>query len=358
MVFWKYAKLGALALGLALATPVAAQQAIPLDPGEAYTHPHSGIGVPAELGGFPRTTIVDYASDALDVGMNFENADRSQVISVYVFRNTNGSVPLWFAQAQEAIESQDHYDNPEIVISPEAFAPAGQEATSALRVVYEPGPRNGSRSTGIAMFAVGDWYVKMRASSATHTPDGLSHWMETAIAELQLPEHDAAAAAPITDCDDRLRFRGQARDFEADEVGSAVTGLLGSLLGAQLRDELSDPDAEPAVFCRDSALEPTRIVYRANGSETAYLLALGDNGNSISVSPDSLSGLLGDDVTDEEDVPYAIRLITAGRTYNLVAQDRLPSPRRVMDLLDNNRIAGSATTWGEDRGVEVNMGSK
>ncbi|MBH5321104.1 hypothetical protein [Aurantiacibacter sediminis] len=341
----------ALALsGAMLVSPTAAQEAISLAEGEAYEHPHSDIAVPAMLGGLPRTDAAAYAEDQLDIGMNFESADRSQILSFYVFRNTNGALPVWFAQAESVIAMSPNYDNPERVLGPRSFALSGAEAQSGLITIFEPGPRNGMRSTGVAMFAVGEWYVKMRASSATRTSDGLLHWMEGALAELQLPDHDAVAVAPIGDCEDELRFRGRSRDVRGDAADNVVNSLLGGLLQGLVEEQ--QEEAGPVTWCRDSQLHLGQAVYRANESETSYLLALGDNGNAVRVSPQLHIEGIND--RDNDDEAFSITLYRAAGDVSFVTQDRLPSPERVLELLNDNRVTSSRQTWGEGREVTIN----
>lgn len=335
--------------------PAAAQQNLPLRAQESYSHPHSGIEVPASLGGYPRTTARAYAEDHLDVGMNFESPDRGEVLSFYVFRNTNGSVPVWFSQAQAAIESQSGLDNPAVAVAPESFSLSGSEVSSALRAVYAPGRRSVMRSTGVVLFTVNGFYVKIRASSASRSPTELVTWMDAAMLELVLPEITGEAVAPIEDCADELRFRGRSRDTETNPVGS----LFGSLVVSGLEADQEEIDEGASVsstttWCREDELQPTQIVYRADASEDSYLIAIGDNGNAIAVGPDGLGALLSED--DDEEV-FSPRLIMADQTLNLVTQDRLPRPSRVMELLMEERFIGSVATWGEDRAITIDTGA-
>ncbi|WP_271079378.1 hypothetical protein [Aurantiacibacter sp. MUD61] len=343
----------ALALsGAMLSVPAAAQQSISLAADEAYVHPHSEITVPPSLGGLQRTRINEYAENALDLGMNFASADNGQVLSVYIFRNTNGSLPLWFAQAESVIAMHPNFDEPDVSIAPRSFALPGSDTASGLLAVFEPGAGSPMRSTGVAMFAVGDWYVKLRASSVMRTSDGLLHWMESALAELQLPAHEAVAATPIADCENELRFRGRSRDVRGDAADNVVNSLLGGLLQGLVAERQAE--AGPVAWCRDSQLEIGQAVYRANESENSYLLALGDNGNAVHVAPQlRVEGISPDSENDEA---FSLTLHRAAEDVMLVSQDRLPSPRRVIDLLDNNRITSSRNTWGDDRTVTVRSG--
>ncbi|QZH73824.1 MAG: hypothetical protein JY451_08520 [Erythrobacter sp.] len=330
-----------------------AQQVIELEAGEAFTHPHSGVVIPAILGGNPRTAAYVYAEDFLDIGVNFETEGAAQALSVYIFRNTNGSVPLWFAQAQSVVEGRDAYDDPQLVAGPEAFNPPGQLNASGLRAIYEAGRRSPTRTTGVALFAVGDWYVKLRASSATRTPDGLQHWMESVLAELTLPAQETSPVAPIADCPEPLRFRGRARDAQVDPADAVVnrmlSGMLSSAAAVQRIEQL------PTVWCRDTEVTLGQVVYRTEASRDSYLFALGDNGNAVRVAQElRLDGISPG--SDDDQRRYSVELITAGRSINYVTQDRLPSPQRVIELVEADRVISAANTWGNDRAIEVNSG--
>ncbi len=343
-------KMVAVACAIFLSSPALAQEIIELDAGEVFTHPHSGVVIPASLGGNPRTAAYVYAEDFLDIGINFQTADGGQLLSVYIFRNTNGDVPLWFAQAQSILAGNNLYDDPDLIVGPQAFVPPGQPAASGLRAIFEPGERSPMRSTGVALFAVGEWYVKMRASSTTRTPDGLQHWMETALAELTLPAHSAAAVSPIADCPEPLRFRGRARDAQGSAVDAAMSSLLGGVLGSIVAEQQAE--SAPVTWCRDSVVTIGQALYRANAEESGYLFALGDNGNAARVGPElRLDGISPGE--EDEDPRFTVMLMTAGRNMNYDPQDRLPSPQRVIELIEQDRVASASNTWGDDRAIEI-----
>lgn len=356
-----------VAAGLAMtlmAAPSAAQQAIMLEAGEPYVHPHSGITVPAALGGIAPRRAMAFAPDALDVALSYDTPGTGESLSVYVFRKTNGAVPIWFAQAQSALEMRDQFAEAELAFMPAAFMPPGQAQASGLRATY--GLKSGEyRSTGLALFEVNGWYVKLRASSRTRSSEQLHGWMDEVLASLVLPQGNAPAVVPIADCAEPLRFRGRARDVKSDDAASVLGGLLGSLLASAQSEQEDEPDAaeatpEPVVWCRDEQLGAARATYRANASSDSYLLGFGDSGVGISVAPDTLSALFstgGNNEADKESLPYAITLMMTQRNISFVAQDRLPSPKRVLELIENNRAIGSTTTWGDDKSIQVNSGA-
>ncbi len=337
-----------------LALPLRAQEAIPLAAGEPYVHPHSGIGVPAVLGTISVRRGTAFAPDSLDVGVSFDTPGLADSLSVYVFRNTNGAVSTWFAQAQSAIGAREQFSDLALIHGPAAFTPPEQPHASGLRAVYEV--RSSSyRSTGVALFEVNGWYVKLRASSKTRDAKQLHLWMNEALDALILPQGNAPQAVPIADCEAKLRFRGRAKDAKSeDNLGSILGGLLMGL-PLDVTDNAEGTAAPPVTWCRDEQLGIARATYRANASANSYLLALGDNGNGVHVGPDSLAGILAGESAEDDKEPsaFAISLSTAGRNVSYAAQDRMPSPARVLELIEDNRVVGSAATWGDERNIEI-----
>lgn len=314
-----FLRLIATALAAISSGAASAQQPLPVAPGTAWAHSHSGIVIPATLGGLARMRATSFADPELDISQNFGSSDGNQQLTVYIFRNTNGSVPIWFAQAQRAISLRDDMKKPPLAIAPAAFTPPGQAAASGLKAVFAPAGVEGIRSTGVALFAVGDWYVKLRATSATRSPDELAAWMDEAIAEIGLPQKRSADAAvqPIADCGTPLVFATVAAD-------SALPASTGAQTPA--------PRMIAPRWCFDSVVGGNRAVYRPVGTSDRYLLATGDNGKAIAVQPHTAGY-------------YSANLIVAAQVLVLVAQDRLPSPQRIFDLVDQRRTAGTTPTW-------------
>ncbi|MCB2066068.1 MAG: hypothetical protein KDE15_05445 [Erythrobacter sp.] len=349
-----------VALFAALFAPAAqAQQRLNLPAGEVFTHPHSQVVVPAELAGLPRGEATLYAEDFLDVGINFDNPITRERLSVYIFRHTNGDVPVWFAQAQASLESQLASQSPELAFEASAFVPPGQPNASGLRAFYTLGEGSARNSTGVALFDTGEWFVKLRASSGRRSAAQLALWMDEALRALEVPVGDGGEVAPVIDCPDRLRFRGRARDVRGDAAGGPLAGLLGNLImqaAREAHDEEEGADAEPAApvtWCRDHEIGPVQVVYRANAATDSYLLALGDNGSAVHVAPDVMGQLLADE-GDDPSGHYSVSLIMPARNLNFPTQDRMPAPNRVIQLLEANRVTGSVVTWGDERRIEIN----
>jgi hypothetical protein len=299
-----------------------------------------------------------YAADDLDVGLSYTVGDAVESLTFYIFRKTNGAVPVWFAQAQWGIENRDTFGHPAIAAAAHAFVPPGQSTPSGLKAIYEPkgGPY---RSTGVAMLQVGDWYVKIRASSQTRSPADLSQWMDAALAEVDWPRKMAPApeAVPVIDCPTPLAFPVAAKDAPKNGGADLMSGLL-NMATAQGKAKTT-PESAAALaavrWCRDPDIGGNAAVYRQNADKENYLLAVGDNGNGIWVGPDPGAELIA---MTEKDKPaelrFAITAVTATQNISFVAQDRLPSPQRVIEVVHANRRVTTVPTWGKSRSISVN----
>ena len=349
-----------LAAALVTGASAHAQQALTLKAGKAWKHKHSGIAVPATLAGTPRTGGNAYAADDLDVSLGFTIGDAAESLSFYIFRNTNGAVPLWFSQAQWAIENRGTYGNPAVAVAAQSFIPPGQTTASGLKAIYEP--KAGSyRSTGVAMLPVGECYVKIRASSQSRSPAELSQWMDAALVQIIWPKKIAAAAeaAPVADCPTLLAFPIAAQDAPKNGGADLMTGLLGMAAAQSKTKAKPTPESVAALsavrWCRDVGVGSNATVYRQNADTDHYLLAMGDNGNGIWVGPDPGAKVIAMTEKDKHaESRYSITAVTAAQNISFVAQDRLPSPQRVIEIVAANRRITTVPTWGKNKSIGVN----
>lgn len=311
-----------LLLTLAVA-PVAAQDKLPVKPGKPWTHAHSGIVIPAALDELPRVRATSFAAPELEISQNFASEDGRQSLTLSIFRNTNGAVPLWFAQAQRAIVLRADLKNPVLAVPPRAFTPPGQSAASGLKAVYAPIEVEGIKSTGVALFEVGDWYVKLRANSSTLTPSDMADWIEGVIAELTLPPGNAAAAVPVADCKPKL-----AKAAEAGDSTLADAALIAGV-------KAPGPRIEAKLWCLERVVRGNFAVYRPDAARDRYLLASGDNGKAFLVQPQG-SGRAR---------YHSVNFLTAHQATIMPPQNRLPSPQRVLDMAEAKRMVTAIPTW-------------
>jgi len=345
---------GLVFLLAAWASPASAQQIF--DDAAVWQHPHSGIAFPTTLGGLPRARVVQFAPDYLNLGFSYREEGAIEELSVYVYRNTNGGVPVWFEQARKVLEIRDTYAGPLLASGAEQYAWSGAEGWQGLRAVYSTPGSNNFTSTGIALFSVKGWFVKMRASSDVKTASELAQLMDTAFAELTPPaaEFDQPSIVPVIACEDKLAFKKKAKDAKTDGASSIMGALMGAPIpeAAGEQNERTQPVAA-AVWCRDASLIPAQVAYRKDASTDSYLLALGDSGIGVSVAPDA-SLMLPESKANKKDQAFAITVITESERINFVPQNRLPSPERVMEIIISNRPISSVSTWGDDFTVNIN----
>ena len=336
----------------ACAAPASAQRSIELEVGANWQHPHSGITVPSELGGISRGAATEYAPDFLNIGFSFRIDDPYEELSLYIYRHTNGGSPVWFEQARKAIEIRDTYAGAELAFGVEQYGWPGAEGWQGQRAIYDLPSDGFAKSTGVALFSVNGWLVKMRASSASRSPEELATLMDQAFAELTPPEPSVpqSPVIAVVDCEKKLKFK-KAKDSKQD----GASALLGGIVADKVEEaKVSETEARPAVaWCRDGSLSPMQVAYRADASTDSYLIALSDSGMGVSVAPDLSAQFLAED-SKKSKPAYSITVITDAQRINYVPQDRLPSLKRVLEVINANRTTSSVSTWGDDSTIEVN----
>lgn len=350
------------ALALALAAPATAQQpaSIKLDTHEPYRHKPTGLKIATMLDGLQRTLAAAYVPD-LDEALGFDNPANTETLSVYVFRNVTGSVPLWFDRIESVASHRDIYGGLTPIHAPVAFAPSGPGTASGLIGSYSvsKGPY---RSTAIAFMPLGpDWYVSLRYSSKTFDPATLETHMRAVASAFEWPAKVAPqpAALAMQDCTTRLALSGEAKPVrQSNALGSSL--LFGALLSSTHDDQgqktAKDAPAVPATpWCRDIAASiglGNAAVYRPIDTDDQYFIAYQDSGRGLMVQPDTLSALL-----DKTTRPsWSITAIELGVAASYIPRDRLPSPEKALAIVTKERSASTATTWGKNRNIQIDSG--
>ena len=341
---------------MSIAMPAAAQEELQIDENAVWEHPHSGIAFPVSLGELQRAKVTQFAPDYLNLGFSYREGNDPDELSVYIYRNTNGGVPVWFEQARTSVEVRDIYAEPQLAFGTEQYAWPGAETWQGLRAVYSTPDSTYSTSTGIALFSVKGWYVKMRATSGKKTATELAQFMDAALAELTPPAAEFAQSpmVPVEECAEQLKFRKKAKDAKVDGAASMLSALLGGIVADKVQERAeSDEPSEAVEWCRDAKLTPMQVAYRANASTDSYLIALGDGGLAVSVAPDTSAALL-DAKSKNKKASYSVVVITDTQRINYVPQNRMPSLDRVMEIINVNRRTSTVSTWGDDSSIELN----
>lgn len=343
------------ALGMVLVADAAAAQmqrtAIAAPADEPYRFRHSGIVTPPVLDGMPRTGIEQYGDDQLDVFARYERG--SDAITVYVYRSTSGSVPVWFDRAQAAVEGRSAmFGTATPAVPPTAFAAPGRSDASGLMAAWSVS-KPPYRGTALAILPVGEWLVKIRYSSTTLDGAGVAARLPVVLAALEWPKGIAPqpAAAPIADCATPLAFPTVAEPVR-DGKALSVAALTGGLLAAAPPSATGGEKGQAATWCRDPAPARVGAAYRPGGSGDSYLLAFSDAGRGIFVAPDAVGRELAqaDGRTANQ---WRVALIEPGTTTSYAPMTALPRPDQVIDALNGSPLSRTST-WGGKINVDIN----
>jgi hypothetical protein len=350
----------AAALVVAGAGGAAADQPRPIEvkAGDAFPHAHSGLQFPARVAGLARTRVLELEQDQLDVIADYGTVEQGEVFTFYIFRNVSGDVPVWFDRARWVLEQREALGKAEAT-EVGAFVPPGRREAAGLAASYALSGKD-FRSTGVALMPLGEWYVKLRASSKTRSPTELLAAMKGAIAELRWPGSlpSARAAVPVQACTGALATAGEAKPV-ASRGKSGSDALMSSILGGVIIAGVKDkaqPAARPVVWCRDTFQTMLAGAYRADGASDTYLLAVADAGRAIWAVPDPAGQL--DQLTDRHKAKkpsYVVEFELMTQTLMSPPYDRLPPPEQAIAIVREGKFASGTPAWGKGKGnININ----
>ena len=182
-----------------------------LGAGAAFKHRHSKVQLPPVLAGLPRTKAMEYEPDQLDTMSEYASSDVAEAYTVYIYRNVAGGLPVWFDRARQMVERRNALGSATLHSAGE-FVPPGRANASGLLATYAlTGMKY--RSTGVALVPVGEWMIKLRASSQSLSPAELEVRMKAVLAEIVWPKKmvPAPAAVPVARCATELALSGDAK---------------------------------------------------------------------------------------------------------------------------------------------------
>lgn len=345
--------MAALAAGMIVATPVAAQQIgapVGTKAGKPYRFKHSDITAPAELDGMRRVDVRQLGDDELDVFAVYQNGP--DAITVYVYRTLSGSVPVWFDRARASVEQRREKFGNVVPVAPTAFTPPGQSSASGLMAGWTLN-KPPYRGTALAILPVGEWLVKVRYSSSRMDGAAVAARIPAVLAALGWPKAipAAPAAVPVADCAPPLAFASNAVPVtDAKALQSAA--LTGGLVAAAEGEKKTGTVATPAAWCRDPIPAQVGGAYRRDGATDGYLLAISDSGRGIAVEPDVIARELGES-EGRKVAQWSVALYEPGSIAIYAPMTALPAPDTLIAAL-NGPILARTTTWGKKRNVTVN----
>lgn len=333
-----------LLLTLSAAIPAASAQTRTLDvPATAgWQHAKTKLILRSKIAALPRTALTDAGTAELDVQAQFQTPEGDTVLTVYLFRPALASVPVWFDRSETQIFNRDVYGTVQPNGAAIAFAPPRATTASGLRRVYSA-DKPPFKTTGLAMMPLGEWLVGIRLSAKQLDAAQLDAKMREVIAAIGWPEGvvESPAAETVAPCPTQLKYAKRARVM----APNMTDALLGSALlstAASKAEEAKDDKARapaPSRYCRDLPPTPQYGVYREPDETDGYLLAVGDAGRVIRVSPaipllDSGKG-------------YMVSLDDLDSTAIYPKFDRLAHPDQALQLVMRSAPLSSSSRDGK-----------
>lgn len=339
-------------VGVSLATTTAAQ-AQQVRPASEYKHPHTKITLPATLAGLSLTKAQSLYADSLDTATEYSNENNDTVISFYIFRKTNGDVPLWFDRANMVLQANGRWGKVTPVIDAQSFTPPKQTSASAMRVIYAAeGSPIGMKSTGLALLEVNDWYVKIRASSRTLDPNALNTALDQALAGVHWPSKitPVPAAVAIAPCTTKLTFAEKVAPAQQSQDDKMMSALLGGIMESAVEEKIKKEKkpADSPRWCRDASSSAMLGVYRSSDAVNHYMLGLADSGRAIAHGEDQLGALVRKDNKKEPRAEYSVTLYVPDQRLIYAPLNGLSPPDQLYNYIEKANAISSMGTWGKD----------
>lgn len=348
---------GGILLGLAISAlfftvPASAkpqQRTIEATAGEAWRHQHTGMAMPARLGGFDRQYIRDLTDNELDVFAQYQGTESRSRLTLFFYRAAVDSVPLWFDAANQSLRKNVGFVPGTSEYLSSTFTPPGQTSASGMMAVYATAGGD-FKSTGVAMLPLNGWLVKIRFTSAELTAAELATSLVPILNGMQWPDEirSGPTAATILPCKESLKLSDK-----VDRIKPSMTdALIGGLIGIPADDEAATGNDKTVTYCRDPQDFGQFAIYRADGTKDGYLMPLGDAGRAASVQKNEIGGLIGGGPRKR----YTPILMQLDRNIVYPDLNTLPTPRTLMAATGDDAAISSVTTWPSSGGSTITIG--
>ena len=345
----RYRGMLVMALCLASATSAtAATRTLDVLPSVVWHHARTGLTMPPALGSLPRNEVGDFGKAEADLFVQYRGTEGTEA-TVYVFHPGLDSVPLWFDRIRTAIATREKFGTAELV-APTSFPLRPGAPAAGLRATYA---LKGSsfRATAEAVAPVGDWLVVVRLSSPTMDAGALDTELTAILAGIGWPtdKMDAPAAEPVKPCTTMPVFR-KAKLIKPD----MMQALLGAVMPGAIEDRRSKDKASIPTYCRaQEGPDGKWAVYKVEGEEKGYVLALGDAGRAIGVQP-SIAALVN---KSRPAFSLTYMDLTEWRIYPDVSE-QLP-PEQALDIVEKTAPISAANTLDGKKSITIgNVGGK
>lgn len=338
----------------AAALPAAAQSAsdihkMPLKPGKGFEHKSSKVELPPTLDGLRLGNLDEFGEGQVDIAARYGVDGVPELLTVYIFRQASGGLPVWFDRAIHSINASGAFGTPTRLPGGGAFVPPGQTEAAGLIATFSSA-KPPFQSTGVAIVPLGDWLIKIRYSSASIAPDQMDARIRTILGALHWPGKvpAASAVAEVQPCAAPLRFSGTAQPVKVDGANT----LGAALMSVQLDPRPGDVPKPNPVWCKDAMQLPYGALFRGDNETDGYLIALSDAGLAVRVQPNA-ANIIASEIDKDAKPNWSVQLIELARTTNYVPRDRMPLPDDAARVINEGHYTSRVTTFGKSN-IEIN----
>ncbi len=270
------------------------QIAVPAD--AAYDHAPSGLEAPATVGGFQRESVTRFGEGDFNVWATYQDRATGTTATVYFYRTGLSNVSIWADRAVAAMTENPQFAGiaPDQAIAGTYTPVNGSGADTGYRSVF-PISDSQFTATGLAIHAQDAWLVKIRMSSRSLDAAALDERLGQLLTELPAPEvaERSSPIAAIAPCATSLKLKKSKR-AEPDMTMSLLQGAVSAMIAS---GELQPKPGDVSVgdrsqsYCRDAGSPGDLAVYRWDGTDDRYIIAMGDSGVFASVGRNDLGTL-------------------------------------------------------------------
>lgn len=271
-------RLCTLLLAFAVSLPAFAQTEISVPETAGWQHARSQIILPSKMTGLKRVKISDNSTSELDVTVQYEDPD--SVGTIYLYRPYWNDIGVWFDRSEQGVLANKGLGN---VVAVEnaatSFARPGGSVASGLYQIYTASGDK-YKTTALAIFPVGHWFVKLRYSSSNSDPAAAKTRLMEMMAKVRVPATANEGTVPqsIPMCASPIKWK-KAKVIKPDMMRALMTGaMFTGLIDGRKSDFLDLPNA-----CRDGAPTELYTVYRDTKDDNNIVMVAGDSGYSVQV---------------------------------------------------------------------------
>lgn len=340
--------------------PMAALKAEPTEleiaPDADFAHKWTAMEFPVQLGDLKRDVIVAYADNQTNLSANY-TGQLGDLFSLYIYRAGVADPSIWFDRALFALNQNSAFSSTNGAEQKTGmFTPSGGTSESGLLSVIKTG--GPFRSTSLAIYASGDWLVKVRYSSKTLNPEEMEESLRLMLAQLPALENISTQPAYLVQpCQEPVKYK-KAKRVKMKKDDAMSSALLGALAG-MIMDERLEADEEsdivepidPVIFCREGDPSLQHTLYRPDESTESYTIAFGDSGVSGHVGFDGFSSLFSEleSKKSKSKGQYSLSLRDGNKTLNYRPYRSLPKPdQAIKTIFNENAISSSNRPLGQE----------